>query len=239
MQLILKEAPREYRDEVEDVASDYFDYIGVSLDDVTKIVEAQIGGETLVILEGELDIDRVRKRLGDVAHDDEQYRGYEMWSLQIGFQRRWWALIEDRVQLVSGSTQVVKSALRTLERGSGSLLDDTENEITRVLKKAGHGWTTVVEIETGTGCGTLGLRNCLATGFTAKKGREDHLISFTFSILFDNEDAVESQIDDLDEDLDEFPGYVDIEEVLVDGEFVLITITTDEDNLSDLFGFFP
>ena len=226
MQLILKEAPREYRDEVEDVSSDYFDHIGVSLDDVTTIVEAQIGGETLVVLEGELDIDRVRDRLDDAAHDDEVYRGYEMWSVQIGFQRRWWALIEDRVQLVSGSTEVIKSALRTLDRGSGSILDDPDNEIARVLKKAGHGWTTIAETE----CDTLGVRSCLATGFTVAKDREDHFIRLTLTLLFRTEHAAESQMDDLEEFLDDVPQHMDIEEVREDSEFVQITIIVDEDD---------
>ena len=199
------------------------------------MVVAQIDGEELGILEGGFDIEQIRNELDDADYDDEQYRGYEMWRVEIGWQSQWWALIEDRGQVVIGTIEVVKSVLRTLDRGSGSLLDDPDNDIARVLKKAGHGWATVAE----TGCDALGLRSCLATGGTVKKGRENHLISFTTSILFDNKRSVESQIDDLDEDLDEFPRYVDIEEVHVDGEFVLFTITMDEDDSSEWLGFFP
>ena len=238
IELILREAPSEYQDELKYIWPDEFDDIGVSLDDLTTIVEAQIDGETLIVLGG-LDIEQVRNGLDDAAYDHEQYRGYDMWRVRIDFQRRWWTLIEDRGQVVSGSNEVVKSALWVHDRGSGSLLDDSENEIMRVLKKAGHGWTTGAE----TGCGTLGLHSCLAWSGAVKKGKEDHLISFTFSVLFENKLAVESQIDDWEEDLDELgsavPGFGEIEEVREDGEIVLITVTMDEDTWSDGFGFFP
>ena len=229
MQLILEEAPREYQYAVEDVSSDYLDHIGVSLNNLNTIVEAQIDGETLVVLEGGLDIEQVRDSLDDAAYNNEQYRGHEMWRVEIGFQRRWWALIEDRGQVVSGSIEVVKSVLRALDRGSGSLLDDADNEIARVLKKAGHGWITVAETE----CDTLGFRNCLATGFVVAKAREDHFIKLTLTFLFRDERTAESQMDDLEEFLDDVPRYMDVEDVHLDGAFIQLTIIMDEDDWSE------
>ena len=238
VQLILKEGTREYRDTFEDVIDGLGD-IAAPLNNFTTMVAARIDGEELLVLEGGFDIEQIRNELDDADYDAERYRGYEIWRVETGWQSQWWALIEDRGQVVTGNVELVKSVLRALNRGSGSFFDDGDNEIARVLKKAGYGWATYAE----TGCNPLGLRSCLAWSGAVKKGKEDHLISFTFSILFENKLAVESQIDDWEEDLDEFlgnaPGYGEIEEVREDGEFVLITITMDEDTWSDGFGFFP
>ena len=233
MQLILEEAPREYQDAVEDFwGDDYFDHLGVSLNNLATSVEAQIDSEDLTILEGGFDIEQIRNEFDDADYDDEQYRGYKMWKLEIGGQSQWLALIEDRGQVVIGSIEVVKSVLRTLDRGSGSLLDD-DNEIMRVLKKTGYGWTTVAQ----TGCDTDLGTSCQASASVTERGQEDHLINITLAFLFEDKSAAKSQIDELDEDVDELlgyvPGHVDIEEVRIDGEFVLITITMDEDILSN------
>ena len=238
VQLILKEAPREYQDAFEDVI-DAFGDIAAPLYNLTTMVGGQIDGEELLVLEGGFDIEQIQNELDDADYDDERYRGYEIWRVKIGWQSQWWALIEDRGQVVIGNIEVVKSVLRALDRGSGSLLDDPDNNVARVLKKAGHGWATTAE----TGCDALGLRSCRAAGTTIARDKEDHLINVTFAVLFEDKRAVESQIDDLDEDLDEFlgdiAGHANIEEVREDGEFVLITITMDEEALSDGFGFFP
>ena len=56
----------------------------------------------------------------------------------------------------------------------------------------------------------------------------------TDAYLFRDERAAESQMDDLEEFLDDQLSHeVDIEEVRADGEFVLFTIIMDEDNLID------
>lgn len=234
VQLLFREAPNKFEDAFESNWKDDLHDIGVSTNDLATIVTASVDDEMLVILEGRLDFEQIRDKLDDAG----QYQGHEMWKgpeygeLWSGgrFAESVVALIEDHDQAVIGSNDVVKSVLRDFIRGSGSLFDNADREVARVLKKVGHGWTTSAHEE----CNATEFRGCQAMGYAIAMGSESSFVEFTLAYLFRDEGAAESQMDDLEKFLDDgLPRKLDIEEVRLDGEFVLFTITMDEDGMDE------
>ena len=234
VQLILSEAPDGLKDPYEDDLEDDLDRnYGISIDDVNTLVNAWLDGEKLNVLEGDFDFERIRDELDDNDYDDDQYAGHEIWEVEneVGYVHSV-ALIESDGQVVIGGEDTVRSVLKALNRGSGFLLDSADNNVVRALNKAGHGWETVGREE----CRLPEVRGCQALGVSKGWGEEDDLVEVTYAYLFRNERTAESEMDDIEDFLDdELQRRMDIEDVRVDGEFVVVTITFDEDDWPNWF----
>ena len=225
------DAPGDAADDFEDEWEDRLDDIGVSLDDLDTLVQAQGDDGTVLVFGGDLDFDQIRDELDDARYDDDDYQGYEVWD-----DGNLWveavALLDGRGEVVIGSTDAVEGVLKALSRGSGSLFQDDDNDLRRVLERAGQGWV-LFALE---GCQGAGVRGCEAVGAAVSEGSESYLVETTFAYLFRNERTAESELEDLEDYLDdEFSRDVDIEEVKTDGEFVIVTVSVDEDDWSGVF----
>ena len=226
-QILRGDVPGQLEDQLEDDWEDELEEMGVSVDDLTTLVIAYGEDGILVVFEGEIDFEDVRDELDDADYDDDRYQGHEVWEEE----RRVFesvALLEDRGQIVMGiNTEAVEDALKTLNRGSGSLLDDANSDLGRVLRVAGEGW-----IVFGTeGCQVSEVRGCLATGTAFHRGDEDDVVELRMAFLFRNERTAESEMEDLEDEIDDaLSRDFDIEEVRQEGEFVIVTISVDEDD---------
>ena len=225
------DAPDDAADDFEDEWEDRLDDIGVSLDDLDTLVQAQGDDGTVLVFGGDLDFEQIRDELDDARYDDDDYQGYEVWDdgdLWVEAA----ALLDGRGEVVVGSTDAVEGVLKALSRGSGSLLQDDDNDLRRALERAGQGWV-VFGLE---GCQGAGVRGCEAVGASVLEGSESYLVETTFAYLFRNERTAESELEDLEDYLDdEFSRDVDIEEVKTDGKFVIVTVSVDEDDWSGVF----
>ena len=225
------DAPDDSADDFEDEWEDRLDDIGVSLDDLDTLVQAYGDDGTVLVFGGDLDFEQIRDELDDARYDDDDYQGYEVWD-----DGNLWveaaALLDGRGEMVVGSTDAVEGVLKALSRGSGSLLQDDDNDLRRALERAGQGWV-VLALE---GCQGAGVRGCEAVGAAVSEGSESYLVETTFAYLFRNERTAESELEDLEDYLDdEFSRDVDIEEVKTDGVFVIVTVSVDEDDWSGVF----
>ena len=225
------DAPDDSADDFGDEWEDRLDDIGVSLDDLDTLVQAQGDDGTVLVFGGDLDFEQIRDELDDARYDDDDYQGYEVWD-----DGNLWveaaALLDGRGEVVIGSTDAVEDVLKALSRGSGSLLQDDDNDLRRVLERVGQGWL-VFALE---GCQGAGVRGCEAVGAAVSEGSESYLVETTFAYLFRNERTAESELEDLEDYLDdEFSRDVDIEEVKTDGVFVIVTVSVDEDDWSGVF----
>lgn len=226
-QILRGDVPEQLEDKLEDDWEDELNDRGVSIDDLRTIVIASgqyQGG--LFVVEGEIDFEEARDELDDVDYDDDRYQGYEVWEGGTGLSESV-ALLEDRGQMVIGITETVEDALNILSRGSGSLRDVADSALGRALRMAGEGWM----VEGREGCQASGVRGCLATGVAYHRGNEDYRVEVTLAYLFRNERTAESEMDDLEDAIDDnLSRDYDIEEVRVDGEFVFVTVSVDEDD---------
>ena len=211
-------------DQAEDDWEDEFDDIGVFPDELTTYVFAYREDWFLTVVEGEFDFEQIRDDLEDGGYEDDRYRGYEIWE-EVAWPDESVALLEDRGWVVTGDTDIVKGALRTLDRGSGSLLDDADSDLRRTLDKAGKGWMVIAGEDE---CFDFEVQDCRAVGVSYHSSDDDYVVETTVAVLFRNERAAESEMDNLEEAIEDyFEG--DIVEVILDGEFVIVTASVDEE----------
>ena len=200
--------------------------IGVFIDEVGTVVQARVKGGVMIVVEGQLDLEAVEDELDDAGYRDDEYQGYEIWEGGSGFADAV-GVIEDSGQLVVGPVDAVKTVLRSLNRDSGFLLDDDDNDMRRVLEKVDHGWFIVVQA----GCGRSDIRGCEALGASVSRGDRDYTLKMEYGFLFRNERTADSEMEDVEEYLEDRKARsVDIDEVLLDGEFVIVTMSADEDD---------
>ena len=205
--------------------------IGVSIGDLDTLVQAQGDDGTVLVFGGDLDFEQIRDELDDARYDDDDYQGYEIWD-DGDLWVKAAALLDGRGEVVIGNTDAVEGVLKALSRGSRSLLQDDDNDLRRALERAGQGWVVFV-LE---GCQGADVRGCKAVGVAVSEGSESYLVETTFAYLFRNERTAESELEDLEDYLDdEFSRDVDIEEVKTDGVFVIVTVSVDEDIWSGVF----
>ena len=225
------DAPDDAADDFEDEWEDRLDDIGVSLDDLDTLVQAHGDDGTVLVFAGDLNFEQIRDELDDARYDDDDYQGYEVWEdgdLWVEAA----ALLDGRGEMVVGSTDAVEGVLKALSRGSGSLLQDDDNDLRRVLERVGQGWL-VFALEGMPGRWRARLRG----GGRLRVGRQRELLGGDYLCLpLPQRTDAESELEDLEDYLDdEFSRDVDIEEVKTDGKFVIVTVSVDEDDWSGVF----
>ena len=207
------------------IADDFEDsYRGAQLLnwDVDTMVLANYdeGALSILHLKNEQDFERVRNYL-ESDEKEQGYRGYEYWEDFWGGSAA--AILEDRGYLVVGEVDTnintVKDFLRTLDRGSGFLIDE-DNDLTRILKRAGEGWLVNATQQ----CWLV--QGCQASGevYSSSAGEESIGIVKTAMYLFRDERTARLAKDEIEE------FYAEISDVILDGEFVIISHPVDEDD---------
>ena len=226
-QIRKEDAPGALRDEFEDLSEYGLEELGVLTDELTTLVIASGDDWYLLVVEGDIDFGEVRDQLEDGDYEDDQYRGVELWE-EAAWRYEAVALFEDRGRIVIGDTDAVKSVLRMLDRGSGSLLDDADSDLGRALKRAGEGWVSSADEQ----CLGYELRGCRAVGVSLRRGADDYLVEATIAVLFRDERTAESGMDEVESQLEEDSSFeFDIDDVRLDGDFVIVTASGDEDDL--------
>ena len=224
-QIRKEEAPRALRDEFDDSSEYGLEEMGVVTDELTTRVVASGDDWHLLVVEGDIDFVHVRDQLDD-DYDDDQYRGFELW--EGAAWRESVALLEDQGRMVIGDAKAVKRVLRMLDSGSGSLLDDADSDVGRALKRAGAGWISSAQEQ----CPGYEIRGCRALGVSLRRGDDDYLVEIMIAVLFRNERTAESEMDELESQLEEDSSFeFDIDDVQLDGDFVIVTASADEDDL--------
>ena len=173
---------------------------------------------------------RSAREVGDAAEAaglTPRERGFELWE-GAAWPGESVALFEDQGRMVIGDVEAVKSLLRMLDSGSGSLLDDADSDLGRALKRAGAGWISSAQEQ----CLDYEIRGCRAVGVSLRRGVADYVVDITIAALFRNERTAESELDELESQIEEDSSFeFDIDDVQLDGDFVIVTASADEDDL--------
>ena len=211
-------------------AWEWVEEYGIFLDDVTKVVSATDDrSNSLWLLSGEFEWDDVRDDLDDVGFNDSEYRNVEVWEessrgLTVG-------LLEDRGLVVISSPEDdgVKDVIRALQSGEGFLFEDMDLEITRALGKVKVGFQMMAE----EGCGDVDVRSCKGVAYSVGRGVDGLTLDLEWVFLFRSDSSARSGSSDIEDYFeDEIPSEVDVEDLEQDGEFVVVTATIDEEDLS-------
>ena len=73
-----RDVPRSFRDEFEDSWDDQLARVGIDLYALEALVSS--GADDWYIVRGQINFDAVRDDLAASGHEDDTYRGYELWE---------------------------------------------------------------------------------------------------------------------------------------------------------------
>ena len=209
-----RDVPRSFRDEFEDSWDDRLDESGIDLYALEALVSS--GDEEWHIVRGQIDFDAVRDDLASSGHEDDTYRGYELWE---GGSRAA-ALFEPDGMAVFGASETIRDILQAVSRESGLLSTATDSSLKRLLEKVGRGYVVVASV----GCGAyLDIGGCLAYGrrLSAAEGAGTQAYE---ALQFTSAGRAQAEVEDIEDQVDVTWGAV---EVQVDGEFVTVEASVD------------
>lgn len=184
----------------------------------------RVGFGSVVLYEGEFDLDDVREWLESNGYDEEEYKDVEIWEWEDWYSRSV-ALMSGLI--IAGEIDDVKDCIDVIEEGEDSLYDD--RDIKDVVDRLPDGFMASV------GYSSSGLYwhydDIEATGTSMAKHDSDSF-EVTWIVKFEAEATVEDTIDGIRQDMenDELRNI----NVTRDGQFVKATFEVDiEDMLSD------
>ena len=215
---------------LEDKLEDYWDItigaMGILTNETESLIVGASDSDTYMILKGEFDFEYIRDDLNDNDYDDDDYRGYEIWS-GVGLRdASTVALIEEAGLVLAGSENAVQDILRNLARDLRAR-DGALKDTLRAMDRAGEGWVVF-----GLSDCSDELRGCEAVA-TAISAAERYEFQFTEVALFRNERTAESQLDEIEEMSEEGRDGFITESITLDEEFVIGVSSIDEDDFAD------
>ena len=229
----------DFMDEIQDEIESEIDTEEIDLEQVTDLAltaDDQYYDDTMLLL-GNFAYDDIRDDWEDQGFEEDSYKGFEIWD---GYS--YYILFEDQGAIVaSGSEDLVKDVINIVDRGTGSLAEDQEGEMARVIAKLGTSPVIVaLTRDIGEECGNA-VSGCTGIGAAfAGSDLDREEVAADLVVLFSSEhraeraaddyddiaDLLEELLDNLAEEADDFSGLpdadgVDIDDITAEGEFVL------------------
>ena len=198
----------------------------VTIDDISEMVRAYSkDGEILMLSGSQIDFAGVRDWLSDEDEGNIErtsYQGQDLW----GDDRRGMVILDG--YLIQGDTEALKEILKVKARGEGSLNQASENALKKAYEDARAGWYVMASEN----CDEFSsdLRSCEGYSVSGGQGEEDYLVAVAYRFQFSREQRAESQSLDIEDWLDDRDWDIDLDEVKVDGAFVEVRASGDEED---------
>ena len=138
------------------------------------------------------------------------------------------ALIEEAGVVLAGDDGAVREILRNLSDGR-SAGDGDMAETLRAMERTDEGW-----LKLGISECDDDLRGCEAIGTSLAVGGS-YEFQQTVAVLFRNERTAESRLDEIEAMAEDSDDGSILESVTLDGEFVVVEGSIDEDDVADGF----
>lgn len=212
----------------EDVIEEYWERtiepIGILMSEADSLTVGamEIGG--YMVIQGDLDFRHIRENLEEQDYEDDEYRGFELWSGGNLRNASSMVLLEGDAIVIAGTDDYVRGIVRNLSRGESAREGEHEATV-RALDRAGDSWVKFVIAR----CGPA-LRGCEASG-EAYSGGDRYEVRVQQIVMFRDERSAEANLDDVD-DLFDDPDLDDYS-IRVDGEFVVAEGAMDEEDMAD------
>ena len=220
----------EFRERLEEDWDAVFGAMGILINEAhTLIVGYEQDSGQYSILIGEFEFEFIRDELEFLDYEEDEYRGYEIWTKTGGGLRSASkiALLEDSGMVLAGNFDLVPDILRDLSRQSD---DEAASDVARAIYGTGEGW-----VRYGMRQCPPQLRGCEAAAGTVSTGERYELVVDSV-FMFRNNRTAESQRVDI-EDLSEEVETGEVVSVTINGEYVTLRATVDEDEFYEVFSF--
>ena len=220
----------EFRERLADDWDPAFGAMGILMDETHALVVGYVEDRSQYsILTGEFDFEYIRDELEVLEYEEDEYRGYEIWTSTAGGLRdaSKVALLDDSGMVLAGNSELVPDILRDLSRQSGA---GVGSDVARAINGTGEGWIRYGVLQ----C-PFELRGCEAIAGTVSRGERYELIVDTV-FMFRNDRTAESQMGEI-EDLSEEEETGDFVSVTSNGEYVTLRMSVDEDDFDKVLSF--
>ena len=201
---------------------------GITAQDINAYVQTSDDVTIFEGLDGRIDFELIEDTLYDSGYDEDDYRGYALWEVR----GQSIAILEDDGYVIIGDSDDVKRYLRLLDQGEGSLLQDDENPLTRVLDRVGTG----LLVKGSPNCAVqIEIRRCQAGAVSVSTNSESYTLEHTVVFLFGSERTAERHVEDFEDHLEKVQDSASSLEYQVtqDGEFIEVTASIDWDDLGN------
>lgn len=231
----------DFVDELQDEIESEFDTEEIGFEQVNSIIVAAENEsfDGAVVMQGDFFFGDIQDEWEDREYEEDSYRGYEIWD-----GGNYFVLLEEAGAIVaSGSEDQVKDLINIVDRGTGALADDPEEDLARIVSRLGPSPVMIAAAgDSGEQCENA-VAGCAGFGLAysgADPDREE--VTVNLVVLFSSERRAERAIDDYDDvadlmeslldgfadEADDFAGLpnaedVDVDDLLVEGEFVVGT----------------
>ena len=201
---------------------------GITAQDINAYVQTSDNVTIFEGLDGRIDFELIEDTLYESGYDEDDYRGYALWEVR----GQTVAILEDDGYVIIGDSDDVKRYLRLLDQGEGSLLQDDENPLKRVLDRVGTG----LLVKGSPNCDVqIEVRRCQAAAVSVSTNSESYTLEHTVVFLFGSERTAERHVEDFEDHLEKVQDSASSLEYQVtqDGEFIEVTASIDWDDLGN------
>ena len=193
----------------------------ISIDEVDKIVRWQEreGSGDFLIISGGFDRNGVRDKLKELAFEQSDYRGFELWSYYGTV-----AFLGTHHILKTPGTYIesMEDVLGKLSRGIGMMTQSDDSTLKRVMDKAGEGLTLVA----GQNCVAPG---CSAYAIATSTSNEEYAMNVRYIGLFGSGQEAEAGVADMENYINRTYDVVRLDS-RTDGEFAIVDAVVDEES---------
>ena len=201
---------------------------GITAQDINAYVQTSDDVTIFEGLDGRIDFELIEDTLYDSGYDEDDYRGYALWEVRGQSV----AILEDDGYVIIGDSDDVKRYLRLLDQEEGSLLQDDENPLKRVLDRVGTG----LLVKGSPNCAVqIEVRRCQAGAVSVSTNSESYTLEHTVVFLFGSERTAERHVEDFEDHLEKVQDSASSLEYQVtqDGEFIEVKASIDWDDLGN------
>ena len=226
-QLFAGAAPDDYLDQFSDRWEDALRDVGVNWEDVSRMAFMETDSSNLRILQGNLDFQAVRDELSDAGFEEDEYRGFELWTDGRIDAAETVALIEKDGYVVfeNRGDDLVLDVLRGLDRGTGLVGHEEDSDLSYLLDQVDAGW--YVYLDVGDQCGGIDLSNCETLVWSTLDERGDLVVVWRY--LFSDDDSADSAAIELEGRFNAIGAYAEVKIVAEDQIVVVEAEIDDED----------
>ena len=201
---------------------------GITAQDINAYVQTSDDVTIFEGLDGRIDFELIEDTLYESGYDEDDYRGYALWEVR----GQTVAILEDDGYVIIGDSDDVKRYLRLLDQEEGSLLQDDENPLKRVLDRVGTG----LLVKGSPNCAVqIEVRRCQAGAVSVSTNSESYTLEHTVVFLFGSERTAERHVEDFEDHLEKVQDSASSLEYQVtqDGEFIEVKASIDWDDLGN------
>ena len=191
-----------------------FGALGMPLDDIDA---AGLAGEETMVFDGSFDLDEIRDVLDDGGMDDDEYLDVEIWEAgEIGV-----ALVSEDC-IIFQTDGDIEDCVDAMKGKRASVYDD--EDITESVGRLPAGLIVLYGVEGKGFFDDIGFDGLEATAVSMDKRNSDTL-TMALVFQFEDEDAADDAIEEIEDNMKEDPGGIDPDTVEIerDGRFVEVT----------------